>query len=64
MNVKCVQNRSNNTNFTEGQEYEMSKIGIRSNLGGMWIYFEEGNRPRQIDIGSFFEFAMCAFLVV
>lgn len=63
MKAKCIENKHNNSNFTEGKEYEMSEKGIRSDWGRMWAKFEDWNKPKNFNIGDVFEFAMCKFQI-
>lgn len=64
MEVKCIDNKYKNTNFTFGKIYELSFTGIRCNTGGMWLFFETWNIPKSFDIGCIFEFAMCQFKII
>lgn len=63
MRVKCIENRSNNTNFTHGKEYKVSPNGIRCDWH-MYCYFENWDRPHVFNIGKIFSFAMCKFEIV
>lgn len=64
MRVKCIENRMNNSNFTEGKEYEASKEGVRCDWGGMWTKFKDWNRPKSFNKGDVFDFAMCKFEII
>lgn len=64
MKVKCIENKFDNTNFTQGKEYEASPNGIRSDWGGMWTGFKDWNKPKSFKVGDIFEFAMCRFEII
>lgn len=60
----CIENKYNNTNFTQDKIYEMNKkIGVRCDWGDMWCHFEDWNRPTSFDFGSIFEFGLCKFKI-
>ena len=64
MKAKCIENSMNNTNFTEGKEYEMNKEGLRSDCAGMWVHFKDFNKPTDYSTGSIFNFGMCKFQII
>ena len=64
MKAKCIKNAMHNTNFSVDKEYEMSKEGIRSDWGGMWIHFSDWNKPKSFNVGNIFEFGHCQFEIV
>lgn len=41
MKAKCIENKSNNSNFKLGKEYELFSTGIRTEWGGMRCLFED-----------------------
>lgn len=64
MKAKCIENKFNNTNFTIGETYELSKNAIRTNWARMWTPFEYYNKPKCFNIGDIFDFGMCKFEIV
>lgn len=64
MKAKCIENKLNNTNFTIGKTYELSKNGIRTDWAGMWTHFADYNKIECFNIGSVFEFGTCKFEIV
>ena len=64
MKAKCIENKLNNTNFTIGKTYELSKVGIRTDWGGIWTHFDNRDKPKCFNIGSIFDFGICKFEIV
>lgn len=62
MQCKCIDNSSNNGNFTLGRIYK-----VKENVG-IWqpilCRFSEWDNPGQLYKGIIFEFAMCKFEVL
>lgn len=64
MKAICFENKCNNSNFTVGKVYELSNNGIRTNWGGIFVLFENYNKPKSFKIGSVFDFGLCKFKIV
>lgn len=62
MQCKCIDNKSNNGNFTLGRIYR-----VEENVG-IWqpilCKFSDWNNPGKLLEGTIFEFAMCKFEVL
>ena len=64
LKAKCIENNSGNINFIKGNLYELSTIGIRTEIGGMWSHFSDWNMPKSFKNGSIFEFGVCKFKII
>lgn len=62
MQCKCIDNQSNNGNFTLGRIYI-----VEENVG-IWqpilFRFRDFDNPGKLSEGTIFEFAMCKFYVI